>query len=658
MTDKNTFYVTTPIYYPNDIPNIGHAYTTIAADILARWNSLLEKEVFFLTGTDEHGKKIESAAEKAGKKPKTFVDALVPEFKSAWKKLNIKYDRFIRTTDPDHEQVVQVILSEVHKKGDIYEGYYEGHYCTACEAYYTEKDLVDECCPIHKIKIEKLKEESYFFKLSKYQKKLLDYYKKNPEFISPENRKQEIINRVKEGLQDISISRTSFKWGIPLPFDKNHITWVWFDALPNYISGIGYLENSKQFKKFWPADVHIVGKEIFWFHAVIWPAMLMAAGIELPKKVFAHGWWTFEKEKISKSRGKVVNVDELISIAGVDSARYFLFREAPFGQDGDFSERALIERHNNELADKLGNLISRVSTLAEKYGLKEKKGTPILEKEIHTKVAENLENLEFDKALNEIFALIDKCNEYVQEKKPWETKDSKVLYELANAIKVIAILLSPFMPETCKKIAKTFNFKISLDEIDSPLKISKIKKSEILFKKINIDANEHIKKDDKQTHNRTSDNNLKSQNNKIEGIANMNTIKYEDIRNASKKGISEQPKNLQEQVNFSDFTKLDLRVGTIKKVEDIEGADKLYKLDVEIGKEKRTILAGLKKHYEKDNLKGKQVIVICNLEPRKMKGVESQGMLLAAVSDDESKVVLIKPKSEVESGSIIEFKHD
>src|SRR3989338_11412173 len=524
MTDKNTFYVTTPIYYPNDIPNIGHAYTTIAADILARWNSLLEKEVFFLTGTDEHGKKIESAAEKAGKKPKTFVDALVPEFKSAWKKLNIKYDRFIRTTDPDHEQVVQVILSEVHKKGDIYEGYYEGHYCTACEAYYTEKDLVDECCPIHKIKIEKLKEESYFFKLSKYQKKLLDLYKKNPEFISPENRKQEIINRVKEGLQDLSISRTSFKWGIPLPFDKDHICYVWFDALTNYISGIGYLENSKQFKKFWPADVHIVGKDILWFHAVIWPAMLLSAGIELPKKVFAHGWWTFEKEKISKSRGKFINVDDLISVAGVDSARYFLFREAPFGQDGDFSERALIERHNNELADKLGNLISRVSTLAEKYGLKEKKGTPILEKEIQSKVAENLENLEFDKALNEIFALIDKCNEYVQEKKPWETKDSKVLYELANAIKVIAILLSPFMPETCEKIAKTFNFKISLDEIDSPLKITKIKKSDILFKKIN---NKQIEP------SQTSDNNndkLKiskasnkdnKDNKKIEGIATM-----------------------------------------------------------------------------------------------------------------------------------------
>ena len=482
MKTKKTFYVTTPIYYPNDIPHIGQAYTTIAADIIARWNTLLGKEVFFLTGTDEHGKKIEQAAEKANKTPKTFVDHLIPEFKKSWESLNIKYNRFIRTTDPDHEQVVQVILSEVHKKGDIYEGYYEGYYCTGCEAYYTEKDLVDGCCPIHKTKIEKLKEESYFFKLSKYQEKLLDFYKKNPEFISPEHRKHEIVNRVKEGLQDLSISRTSFNWGIPLPFDKKHITYVWFDALTNYISGIGYLENQKQFKKFWPADIHLVGKDILWFHAVIWPAILISAGIEPPKKVFAHGWWTFNHEKISKSKGKVINIEELVSIAGTDSARYFLFRETPFGQDGDFSEEALKDRHNNELANKLGNLVSRVSTLAEKYGLEETK--PIDSKKIFKQVGNYIENLELDKALNEIFAFIDKCNEHIQDKKPWETKDKKVLYELTNAIKDIAILLSPFIPETSEKIGKTFNFDISLDTLSKPLNITKVKKSDILFKKI------------------------------------------------------------------------------------------------------------------------------------------------------------------------------
>jgi methionyl-tRNA synthetase len=470
------FYITTPIYYPNDIPHIGHAYTTIAADILARWHKVIGENVRFLTGTDEHGKKIQDAAKKHGKKPKEFVDTLVPKFKDAWKKLNIEYDRFIRTTDKDHEKIVQEILQKVYDKGDIYLGEYEGYYCTGCEAYYTEKDLEDGCCPIHKTKIEKLKEPSYFFKLSKYQKKLLDLYKKNPEFISPKFRQKEIINRVKEGLSDLSISRTSFDWGIPLPFDKKHVCYVWFDALLNYYSGAD---------GFWPADVHLIGKDILWFHTVYWPAMLISAGIELPKKVFAHGWWTFDKEKISKSRGKVVNVDELIGIAGVDAVRYFLFIETPFGEDGDFSEKALIERYNNELADKLGNLVSRVAALAEKYGI-EKTENKLLKKLKLKEIEEHFDNYEIDKALNEIFAFIDSCNEYVQNKKPWETHDTKVLYELADSIKAIGILLFPFIPATSEKIAKQFGFEINYKEIKNPLKIRKINKSEILFRKIEI----------------------------------------------------------------------------------------------------------------------------------------------------------------------------
>jgi methionyl-tRNA synthetase len=478
-----TFYLTTPIYYPNDIPHLGHAYTTIAADILTRWNTLLGKEVFFLTGTDEHGKKIESTATKNGKKPKEFVDNLIPEFKKSWKDLNIQYSRFIRTTDKDHEQVVQNILQKCFDNGDIYLGNYEGYYCTSCEAYYTEKDAPDNICPIHKKPLEFLKEESYFFKLSKYQDYLLKLYKSNPDFISPKNRKEEIINRVKEGLKDFSISRTSFNWGIPLPFDKKHVCYVWFDALINYISGIGYIEDKKQFKKFWPADVHIIGKDILWFHTVYWPAMLKSANIEPPKKVFAHGWWTINSEKMGKSAGNALKIEQLIGFAGVDSARYFLFREAPFGEDGDFSDKSLIDKHNNELANKLGNLVSRVSTLAEKYGLE--KGKTVLNSKKTLKAVEtHLENLAFDKALNEIFAFIDKSNEYIQEKKPWETKDKKVLYDTANAIKDIAILLSPFIPETSNKIAKTFNFTISLDDLKEPLKITKISKSDILFKKI------------------------------------------------------------------------------------------------------------------------------------------------------------------------------
>jgi len=472
------FYVTTPIYYPNDILHVGHAYTTIAADILARWHRLKGEDVFFLTGTDEHGKKIEEAAKKQNKKPKEFVDELVLKIKKDWGKLNLTYDKFIRTTDKEHEKVVGEILQKVYDKGDIYLGEYEGLYCVGCEAYYTEKDLENGFCPIHKKKAELLKEKSYFFKLSKYQKKLLELYQK--EFILPKHREKEIINRVKEGLNDLSISRTSFDWGIPLPFDKKHVCYVWFDALTNYYSAT----REKGREKFWPADVHLMGKDILWFHAVYWPAMLMSAGITLPKKVFAHGWWTFDKEKISKSRGKILYIDELISIAGVDSARYFLFRGTPFGDDGDFSEQALIDRNNNELADKLGNLVSRVSALIEKHGI-EKTENKLLKKLKLKEIEKLFENYELDKVLNEIFSFIDECNEYVQHKKPWETKDKKVLYEITDSIKAIAVLLNPFIPQTSEKIAKQFGFKIELNEIKKPLNDkNKIIKGEILFKKI------------------------------------------------------------------------------------------------------------------------------------------------------------------------------
>lgn len=631
---KEKFYVTTPIYYPNDIPHIGHAYTTIAADVLSRWNKLLGKNVFFLTGTDEHGKKIQETAQKQGKEPKEFVDALIPEFKSAWEKLNLKYDRFIRTTDKDHEKVVKFILEAMNKKGDIYLGSYEGLYCTACEAYYTEKDAVDGCCPIHKKPLENIKEESYFFKLSKYQKPLLDLYKNNPDFISPAYRKQEVINRVKEGLQDLSISRTSFDWGIQLPFDKKHICYVWVDALSNYISGIGFLNDKKLFKKFWPADVHLVGKDIIWFHTVYWPAMLLSAGIEPPNKVFAHGWWTVNGEKMSKSLGNVINIDQLISFAGVDSARYFLLRSTPFGEDGDFSSKTLIERHNNELANKLGNLVSRVSTLAYTIGLEKSK--PLDSSSLVKRVSAHLDNLEFDKALNEIFAFIDLANLYIQQKKPWETKDKKVLYQLAGAIKDSTILLSPFIPETAEKIAKVFNFEISLKAIKKPLEIKPITKAEILFKKIdevkkeeninNKPINKNIKSDKLKTPQTLAN---KSDNN-IPGIISMDQIKYDD------------------------FAKLDLRVATIKKVEDLEGADKLYKLEIDTGKDTRTILAGIKQYYKKEELLDKQIIVIVNLEPRKMKGVESQGMLLAASNEDHSKVILIGPEKKIDSGSKVQ----
>lgn len=497
---KETFYITTPIYYPNDIAHLGHAYTTIAADVIARWQKLLGKDVFFLTGTDEHGKKIADTAFKHNQKPKEFIDKLIPEYKKDWKTLEIEYNRFIRTTDKDHEETVKKILQKLQDNGDIYLGEYEGLYCTSCEAYYTEKDAPGLNCPTHERPLEKLKEKSYFFKLSKYEKFLLEHYKKNPKFIMPQKRAQEVINRVNEGLKDLSISRTSFDWGIPLPFDKKHVAFVWVDALFNYYSAT---QDEKKLNKFWPADLHLIGKDILWFHTVYWPALLKAVDLPLPKTVFAHGWWTVNSKKMGKSAGNAVKINQLVNIAGVDSARYFLLRETPLGDDGDFSQEMLIERHNNELANKLGNLVSRVSTLAEKYSIEKTKVSISAEKTLK-EVENHFKEYELHKVLETIFAYIDKTNEYIQEKKPWEVRSPqreapqqseeahsksesnsrKVLYELAVAIKNISILISPFMPSTADKIAKTFNFKISLDELDKPLKESKINKSEILFKKI------------------------------------------------------------------------------------------------------------------------------------------------------------------------------
>ncbi len=481
MSTKNTFYITTAIDYVNAEPHIGHAYQKIIADILARWHKILGQEVFFLTGTDEHGQKVDRAAKKSGIKPQQFVDKMSKKFKDAWKDLNLKYDRFIRTTDKDHEQVVKEVTERIYKKGDIYKGTYEGLYCVGCEAFFTETEAqaINYICPIHNKKLEKVKEETYFFKLSKYKNKLLEHYKKNKKFILPESRKQEIINRILE-LHDLSITRTTFKWGIPFPYDKKHIIYVWYEALINYLSGVW----SPKLKKFWPADAHLLGTDNGWFHSVIWPAMLLSAGIELPKTVFIHGFLTFNGQKISKSLGNVISPNTLVKKYGTDPIRYFLARQIPFGEEGDFSEKALIERHNNELANKLGNLISRVTTLTEKYGI-EKTENKLLKKLKLEKIKKKFENYEIDKALTLIFEFIDFCNEYVQKNKVWETKDKKILYELADSIKTISILLWPFIPETSEKIAKQLNFEIkSLKQIDEPLKIQKIKKSPILFKKI------------------------------------------------------------------------------------------------------------------------------------------------------------------------------
>jgi len=460
------FYVTTAIDYVNAEPHIGHAYQKIVADALARWHKLKGEEVFFVTGTDEHGKKVQKAAEAAGKPVQKFVDETAKKFQEAWKSLNIVPDRFIRTTDKDHKKVVKEFIEKCNKVGDIYLGEYEGYYCTDCEAYYTERDAPGFICPVHKKKLDKLKEKSYFFKLSKYQKFLLNLYKEHPEFILPKARRNEIISRVKEGLQDLSISRTSFDWGIEFPLDKKHITYVWFDALLNYYTAT----KVKGKEKFWPANLHLLGKDNTWFHCVYWPAMLKSAGVKLPITTFNHGFLTFNGQKISKSLGNAISPKILVEKYGADAVRYFCLRHFPFGEDGDFSEEALIARHNNELANKLGNLISRVAGLIEKNGVT-KCDNKLIKKLKVKDIEKSVKNYKFDKALNDIFAFIDVCNEYVQSKKIWETKDKKALYELKESILKISGLLLPFIPESAEKINKQFS-------------ATKIKKSEILFKKI------------------------------------------------------------------------------------------------------------------------------------------------------------------------------
>ncbi|MBU0958486.1 MAG: methionine--tRNA ligase [Nanoarchaeota archaeon] len=466
------FYVTTAIDYVNSEPHIGHAYQKIIADVLARWHKNKGEDVFFLTGTDEHGQKVANSAKEKGKSPKAFVDGLAPKFEKAWNLLDVGFDRFIRTTDKDHEEKVKEFVDLVNKKGDIYKGEYKGLYCEGCEAYITEKDLVDGKCKFHPNKeVKELSEEAYFFRLSKYEKKLLELYDKHPEYILPSFRRKEIINRVKEGLRDLNMTRLkeSMDWGIDFPLDDKNVIYVWFEALLNYITGIGWPDD-KKFKKFWPADVELLGIDNGWFHCVIWPAMLMSLGIKPAKTILINGFLTFNGQKISKSLGNSISPNELVKKYGADTIRYYVCRNFVFGQDGDFSEKELVSRYNNELADKLGNLVSRVAGLIERNGV-ERCEVKLLKKLKEKEIDKKMESFEFDKALNEIFAFIDVCNEYVQNKKPWETKDKKILYELKESILKISELLWPFIPSSAEKIKKQFSAK-------------KIVKGEVLFRKI------------------------------------------------------------------------------------------------------------------------------------------------------------------------------
>lgn len=482
------FYITTAIDYPSAPPHIGHVYEKVCADIIARWHRRIGDDVFFSTGTDEHGQKIQKCALSSGKKPEEFVERMSKRFIDLWAKLNISYDSFIRTTQKRHEEIAQNIFKKIYEKGDIYKGLYEGLYCVDCEAFYTEKDLKEGFCPTHNKKVEKIKEECYFFKMSKYQDKILEHIQSNKDFIQPEMRRNEIINRIKEGIRDLSVSRSSFNWGIPLPIDEKHIIFVWFDALINYISVLGY--PNKEFRKYWPADIHLIGKDILWFHAVVWLAILLAADIELPRKIFVHGFINIKGEKISKSRGVVVDPLELVRKYGSDAIRYFLLREIRFGEDGDFSEDALIKRINDDLANDLGNLVYRTLTMIEKYFKGYIPSAEIIDKKwkqnidnFSCEVNLHMSNLDFNLALDETWELINLANKYIEDTKPWnlvkenKTEELKAFIRLlVDVLREVAEQIYPFMPQTAESIKEQ-------------LGKDKIKKGKPLFPRIDLTSN-------------------------------------------------------------------------------------------------------------------------------------------------------------------------
>ena len=593
-----TFYVTTAIDYTNNLPHIGHSYQKVLADVLKRWHQSLGYDSLYLTGTDEHGLKIQRSAQASNKEPQDFVDDLVKGFENNWRKLNLDFDIFLRTTSEQHKKTVKEFTKKIRK--DIYKGTYEGLYCVGCETFYTEKDLINgKICPTHKKEVEVLKEESYFFKLSKYQGKLLQLYKNNPEFISPENRREEIINRVKEGLRDLSISRASVGWGIPFPLDETHTTYVWFEALQCYISGLGWPAGGN-FKKFWPADVQLLGKDNAWFHTVILPALLFAAGIKPSKKIFIHGFLTLDGQKISKSLGNTIEPKVFVEKYGADAVRYALLREINPREDGDFSEKVMVERLNSDLADNLGNLLSRGLTLIEKFaGGKVPKGKPDanLKKEFEKVLKgseKDVEQIEVHHALEKIFSFVSLANKYVNDSKPWElakTNDGRlndVLYNIAECLRVISALAWPFIPESAEKIAKQLGVElpklknIKYGGIKSGTKVSK---GDILFKKIE---------------------------------------KFEPVQLR----ITSKP------VTYYTSS-VDLRIAEIKSAEAVPDSDKLIKLQIDVGAlGQRQIVAGIRKFYQPAELVGRKIIVVANLKPVKLRGVDSNGMLLAADSGD------------------------